>query len=162
MAAKNSSFSICRVQTMQSLALESFPIAYLVGGCLIGLSIALTWVFAGRQVDASDVIANLQAGRMRLWQVVFLVFMVIGGWAAAFLLPLTGLTSRATSQALSGGVALLLIGAFLVGVGMRLAAGIGMGPEVHGLARLAPRAIVALAIFACSAFLTLTVFGPSS
>jgi uncharacterized membrane protein YedE/YeeE len=117
------------------------PVAALVGGLIIGVAAALLWLVNGRVAGISGIAAGLFArdGEAR-WRLAFVAGLV-GGGALMHLV-------RPTAFGLPhGGTATLLVGGVLVGVGTRLANGCTSGHGLCGTSRLAPRSLVATAVF---------------
>src|SRR5688500_3132144 len=131
--------------------MEDFtPVSGLVGGLLIGLSVALLLVLNGRTGGISGIVGGLLAfGGQDL------------GWRAAFV---AGLVLGALAYALSAGTASLVdvrvslpvvvVGGLLVGFGTRLGSGCTSGHGLCGLARFSRRSVVATAVFFGVAILT--------
>jgi uncharacterized protein len=131
--------------------MENFtPVSGLVGGLLIGLSVALLLVLNGRTGGISGIVGGLLAfGGQDL------------GWRAAFV---AGLVLGALAYALSAGTASLVdvrvslpvvvVGGLLVGFGTRLGSGCTSGHGLCGLARFSRRSVVATAVFFGVAILT--------
>jgi uncharacterized protein len=131
--------------------MENFtPVSGLVGGLLIGLSVALLLVLNGRTGGISGIVGGLLAfGGPDL------------GWRAAFV---AGLVLGALAYALSAGTASLVdvrvslpvvvVGGLLVGFGTRLGSGCTSGHGLCGLARFSRRSVVATAVFFGVAILT--------
>jgi uncharacterized protein len=131
--------------------MENFtPVSGLVGGLLIGLSVALLLVLNGRTGGISGIVGGLLAfGGPDL------------GWRAAFV---AGLVLGALAYALSAGTASLVdvrvslpvvvVGGLLVGFGTRLGSGCTSGHGLCGLSRFSRRSVVATAVFFGVAILT--------
>jgi len=117
------------------------PVAALVGGILIGVAAALLWLVNGRIAGISGILAWLFArdGEAR-WRAAFLGGLVAGGFVMHLVRPTAfGLPH--------GGVVTLVVGGLCVGFGTRLAGGCTSGHGLCGTSRLAPRSLVATAVF---------------
>jgi uncharacterized membrane protein YedE/YeeE len=133
----------------------------LIGGVLIGLS--ATWLMAtlGRIAGISGIIAGLITTRPSgesAWRLAFLLGLVSG----PLLVMLVGLgnvegSPEAVIGAPAGGVAVMLLAGLLVGVGTGIGSGCTSGHGVCGLARLAPRSLVATLTFMLMAIATVYV-----
>lgn len=129
---------------------EFTPVSGLIGGLLIGLASVLMLLGDGRITGISGILAGLlpptrgDAG----WRAMFLGGLVLGaaGWPLVTGLPLP--------VELQVGWPLMLAAGFIVGFGTRLGSGCTSGHGVCGIGRLAPRSIVATAVFMASGFAT--------
>lgn len=118
------------------------------GGVLIGLAAALLLLLNGRIAGISGILGGLlqRAGRDKAWRLTF----VVGLLAAPFVWQLFASLPTATVS----GSPLLLVGAgLLVGFGSRLGSGCTSGHGVCGIARLAPRSLLATVTFMAAGFL---------
>lgn len=129
---------------------EFTPLSGLVGGLMIGLASALMLLGAGRIAGISGIFGGLltpvqgETG----WRAMFVVGMILGGvsWLV--------LTGEALPVDLQASWPVMLIAGFLVGFGTRLGSGCTSGHGVCGIGRLAPRSMVATAVFMGSAVIT--------
>ena len=145
------------------------PLPALFGGMLIGLASAVLWLGLGRIAGISGIFGQLlPPARTVLWRLVFLVALVAGAAAAAWLIPGLGVGGP-------GGVPAQLVGpppgwdisppiwitaaGLLIGFGTKLGNGCTSGHGVCGLARLSKRSMVAVAVFFSVAILTVTLTG---
>ncbi len=120
------------------------PGASLIGGALIGLSAVLLMLVRGRIMGATGILtgALLPAGYDDwIWRALLLMGMFCGPWVY---FAVTG-SLPAIDVPISGG--LLLLGGFLVGVGVTLGGGCTSGHGVCGIARLSHRSLAATATF---------------
>lgn len=120
------------------------PIASLAGGLLIGLSAVLLMLLRGRIMGATGVLAGalLPASRTDwTWRVLLLIGMLCGPW---IYLTFSGALPAIQVPVSTG---MLLIGGFLVGIGVTLGSGCTSGHGVCGMARLSPRSIAATLTF---------------
>ncbi len=123
----------------------------LLGGALIGLSVAVYLLFAGRIAGISGLIEGAfgRSGRAVL-NVIFLLALIGGAWIGAHLRP-SGVAVHVTDS-----IPLLVTGGLLVGFGTRLGSGCTSGHGVCGMSRLSPRSIAATLIFVGTAALVAT------
>lgn len=145
------------------------PIPALVGGALIGLASAVLWLGNGRIAGISGVFGQLlPPARTVLWRLVFLVSLVLGTLAAAWLLPGLGAggpggaPAELVSAPAGWGVPTplwLAVAGLLTGFGTKIGNGCTSGHGVCGIARLSTRSFVAVGIFFSVAILTVAVTG---
>jgi uncharacterized protein len=126
------------------------PYAALAGGVLIGLAAVLLLWLNGRIAGVSGVAAGLwfSVRGERLWRLLFLVGLVLGGGAWVLL------SGEPAPRRTGFPVAALVIAGLLVGYGTSLAGGCTSGHGVCGLARLSPRSLAATAVFLVVAIVT--------
>ena len=124
----------------------------LLGGALIGLAATLLLLLNGRIAGISGIMAGAIAvpGPERDWRTAFLVGLIFGPMVFA-------LFGGDLPHPVLPGMAVLVIGGFLVGFGTRLAGGCTSGHGVCGLARLSPRSLAATATFVATAMATVFV-----
>ncbi|WP_224815379.1 YeeE/YedE family protein [Hasllibacter sp. MH4015] len=130
------------------------PWASLAGGAMIGLAAVLLMLVAGRIMGATGILAGalLPASRADgLWRWVMIAGMVT---APALYLLLTGSWPEITVPV---STPMLLVGGFLVGVGVTFGGGCTSGHGVCGIARLSPRSIVATCVFMAACVATVYV-----
>lgn len=145
------------------------PIPALAGGALIGLASAVLWLGNGRIAGISGVFGQLlPPARTVLWRLVFLVSLVLGTLAAAWLLPGLGVggpggaPAELVSAPAGWGVPTplwLAVAGLLTGFGTKVGNGCTSGHGVCGIARLSTRSFVAVGIFFSVAILTVAVTG---
>lgn len=130
------------------------PLQSLGGGALIGLAAVLLMATMGRIMGATGILAGLlQPVNLPDWS-----------WRAAVLL---GMVSGPIAVRLATGdfpdiqvpisTPMLLVGGFIVGVGVTFGAGCTSGHGVCGMARLSPRSIVATLTFMFTTGITVFV-----
>ena len=140
------------------------PLAALIGGCLIGLAAMLLMAVNGRIMGVSGILAGLilperpskdkkhdDSGGAWRWQ--FVAGVVAGPllvWA------ITGAPIEMTPVA-SGWI--LPVAGFLVGFGAAFGSGCTSGHGICGLARLSPRALIAVCSFMATGVLTVFAVG---
>ncbi|MEQ1437768.1 YeeE/YedE family protein [Fontimonas sp. SYSU GA230001] len=131
------------------------PIPAALGGLIIGLSVLLLMLGAGRIAGVSGmlgcVLGRLPAGD-RSWRLYFLGGLVLGGVLySAFAGPVGPLLSGAQQLWPA------MLGAALVGFGTRMANGCTSGHGICGISRFSARSIVATLSFMASGFVTVFV-----
>ena len=136
----------------EALATEFTPLLSLAGGVLIGLSAVLLMAFHGRVAGMTGILAGLLPPVSSDWP-----------WRAAFL---AGAIAAPAIYLVAGGslpftvpvsLPALMIGGFIVGVGVTYGSGCTSGHGVCGMARLSPRSIVATGVFMVATFATVFV-----
>tara|TARA_B110000977_G_C11010197_1_gene467361 strand:+ start:888 stop:1322 length:435 start_codon:yes stop_codon:yes gene_type:complete len=130
------------------------PVQSLGGGALIGLAAVILMATMGRVMGATGILAGvLQPNGMSDWS-----------WRVAVLLGM--ITGPALMLLLTGGLPeiqvpvstlMLVIGGFLVGIGVTFGAGCTSGHGVCGMARLSPRSIAATITFMITTGITVYV-----
>lgn len=125
------------------------PLAGLLGGLLIGLSVVLLLLTLGRIAGISGIAAGAitQKGTERFWRLAFLVGIVL---SAVLYIVFAG-ALQVQTQMNSG---YLVVAGLLVGFGTRLGSGCTSGHGVAGLSRLSKRSIVATLTFMAAAIIT--------
>lgn len=123
------------------------PWQSLGGGALIGLAAVLLMLTLGRVMGATGILSGLfttSASSDRGWRLAVLLGMVSG--------PLTvfALTGQIPSVEVPVSMTMLLLGGFIVGLGVTFASGCTSGHGVCGMARLSRRSIAATVIFMMS------------
>ncbi len=126
------------------------PLSALLGGLLIGLSVALFLLGNGRIAGISGIVGGLlqrpRAGDLA-WRMAFVLGLI-----------LAPVVYRAFAQLpeirIDTGWGVLVLAGLLVGFGSRYGSGCTSGHGVCGLARLAPRSLVATSIFMGTGFAT--------
>jgi hypothetical protein len=125
------------------------PYNALAGGLLIGGASVLLLSLAGRVAGVSGIIWGAVFDKAsHLWRWLFLAGLMAGAALAhsVFHVPLPTASRLPTGMALAAGL--------LVGLGVKLGNGCTSGHGVCGVGRLAPRSIVASAVFFVFAVLT--------
>jgi len=124
--------------------MENFtPIASLLGGVLIGLAAIGMLFFTGRISGISGIYGGLLNAERddTAWRAWFIGGLMAGAVFMAFFHPDTLAITMDKSQ-----LAIIVAG-LLVGIGARLGSGCTSGHGVCGVGRLAPRSLVATAVF---------------
>ena len=120
------------------------PLTSLFGGALIGAAAVMLMASLGRIMGATGVLAGVlvPASRDELaWRLALLAGMVSGPvalWLASGSMPVVQVPVSPLS---------LLLGGFLVGLGVTFGGGCTSGHGVCGLARMSSRSIVATLVF---------------
>lgn len=129
------------------------PLAGLAGGLLIGLASVLLLLGIGRIAGISGIFGGLLPPKRAdfAWRLCFLAGLFGGGW----LWP--RVSGAALPLDLQAGWSTMLLAGFIVGFGTRLGGGCTSGHGISGIARLAPRSMVATAVFLTSAFITVFI-----
>lgn len=124
-------------------------IAGLAGGLMIGASAALLLLGNGRILGASGILGTLLAGEDPARERLAFVAALIAAPALAAL----AFGAPAFGQARE--LPLVVLAGLLVGIGTRMANGCTSGHGVVGMARFAPRSIVATLVYLGAGFVTL-------
>jgi len=130
------------------------PFQSLGGGALIGLAAVLLMATLGRVMGATGILAGLlQPASLPdwSWRAAVLAGMISG---PAIVLVLTG---QMPAVQVPVSTTMLVIGGFIVGIGVTFGAGCTSGHGVCGMARLSPRSIVATLNFMITTGLTVYV-----
>ncbi|RYH09582.1 YeeE/YedE family protein [Tropicimonas sp. IMCC6043] len=128
------------------------PLPALLGGGLIGLATTLLMASIGRIMGATGILsAAFFAEDDRAWRWFLLAGMISG--PAAYL-TLTGSWPEITVPV---STLSLVVGGFLVGIGVSYGSGCTSGHGVCGLARLSPRSLAAVLTFMATTAITVYV-----
>lgn len=134
--------------------MENFtPIASLIGGILIGLAAIGMLFFTGRISGISGIFGGLLTAERgdTAWRAWFVGGLMAGAIFMAFFQPESLAINMDKSQ-----LAVIVAG-LLVGVGARLGSGCTSGHGVCGVGRLAPRSLVATAVFMTTGAITVYI-----
>ncbi|MFK5978373.1 MAG: YeeE/YedE thiosulfate transporter family protein [Rhizobiaceae bacterium] len=130
------------------------PVQSLGGGALIGLSsVLLMWVF-GRVMGATGILVGFFSPASFSdwhWRASVLAGMIT---APLVILAMTG---KFPTVDVPVSTPMLLVGGFIVGIGVTFGAGCTSGHGVCGMARLSPRSIVATITFMATTALSVYV-----
>lgn len=130
------------------------PIQSLGGGALIGLAAVLLMATVGRIMGVSGILAGVvQPTNISDWS--WRAAVVLGMICGPFLLVLV--TGQMPVIEVPASTAMLLVGGFLVGIGVTFGGGCTSGHGVCGNARLSARSIVATATFMLATGITVFV-----
>jgi uncharacterized membrane protein YedE/YeeE len=145
------------------------PVTALIGGTLIGLGSAVLWLGIGRIAGISGIFGQLlPPARTAIWRAVFLVALVLGTLATAWLIPGLGVGGPGGEPAQLaappawfglGAPVWVAIAGLLIGVGTKVGSGCTSGHGVCGIARLSRRSFVAVGVFFGVAIVTVTLTG---
>ena len=130
------------------------PISALTGGLLIGLSVALFFIFNGRMVGISGIASNfLVSKNNRIENFLFLVGLILGP------LIYNLISGKEINISISSSLILLIIGGTLVGFGTRISGGCTSGHGISGISRFSLRSIIATITFMLVGILTVLITG---
>jgi uncharacterized protein len=130
------------------------PFQSLSGGVLIGLAAVLLMAIMGRVMGATGILAGVMSPSDRsdfAWRAAVVLGMVSGPaavWAMTGALPAVQVPVSTP---------MLLVGGFIVGIGVTYGSGCTSGHGVCGMARLSPRSIAATLTFMVTTFVTVFV-----
>lgn len=133
---------------------EFTPIASTLGGVLIGLAAVMLMAFQGRVFGATGILAGFLSPANSsdwAWRAALLAGMVSGPLAYAIL------TGHMPAIDVPVSKVALIVGGFIVGIGVTFGSGCTSGHGVCGLARLSPRSIVAVLSFMFSTGVTVYI-----
>lgn len=133
---------------------EFTPVVSLAGGALIGIASVLLMLVHGRIAGATGILTGvfLPANRADwTWRAAMIAGMVT---APGLVLALSG---QMPVISVPVSMSALLIGGFIVGIGVVLGSGCTSGHGVCGMARLSPRSIAATLTFMLSTFATVYI-----
>lgn len=126
---------------------EFTPLLSLIGGMLVGTSAAVMLAYNGRIAGISGILGGLLAPDDRDWRALFVVGLLLGGFALRVFYP-------DAMPGSSGSLALMIGAGLLVGFGTRMGGGCTSGHGVCGMARLSTRSLVATPVFMLAAATT--------
>jgi len=130
------------------------PFQSLAGGVLIGLAAVMLMGTMGRVMGATGILAGiLQPSNLSdwSWRVAVLLGMVSGPVAVL------AITGQFPAVQVPVSTPMLVIGGFIVGIGVTFGAGCTSGHGVCGMARLSPRSIAATLTFMLTTGITVYV-----
>ena len=128
------------------------PVSAFLGGTLIGLAVALFFVFNGRLIGVSGIASNfLTYKNNRFDNFLFIVGLIIGPILYKFF------TSQEINISISNSFFLLSVAGLLVGVGTRIGGGCTSGHGISGMGRYSLRSIIATITFMIVGILTVMV-----
>ena len=130
------------------------PTSALIGGLLIGLSVALFFILNGRMIGISGIASNfLVSKNNRIENFLFLVGLILGP------LIYNLISGKEINISISSSLILLIIGGTLVGFGTRISGGCTSGHGISGISRFSLRSIIATITFMIVGILTVLVTG---
>jgi uncharacterized membrane protein YedE/YeeE len=127
------------------------PFQSLGGGALIGIAAVLLMATMGRVMGATGILAGvLQPENLSdwSWRTAVLVGMISGPIAVMLF------TGEFPAVQVPASTTMLIVGGFIVGIGVTFGAGCTSGHGVCGMARLSPRSIVATITFMLTTAIT--------
>ena len=130
------------------------PISAIIGGLLIGLSVALFFILNGRMIGISGIASNfLVSKNNRIENFLFLVGLILGP------LIYNLISGKEINISISSSLILLIIGGTLVGFGTRISGGCTSGHGISGISRFSLRSIIATITFMLVGILTVLITG---
>tara|TARA_B100000787_G_scaffold141942_1_gene111150 strand:+ start:62 stop:481 length:420 start_codon:yes stop_codon:yes gene_type:complete len=125
------------------------PIPAFLGGSLIGLAVAIFFIFNGRLIGISGIASNFLTSKdNRFDNFLFLVGLIIGPIVYKIF------TQQEINISISNSLYLLAVAGLLVGAGTRIGEGCTSGHGISGISRFSLRSIVATATFVIVGILT--------
>jgi len=130
------------------------PISALLGGLLIGFSVALFFILNGRMIGISGIASNFLVSKdRRVDNFLFLFGLILGP------LIYNLITNKEINISISSSLILLIIAGILVGFGTRLSNGCTSGHGISGISRFSIRSIIATMTFMLVGILTVFIKG---
>ncbi|WP_297769153.1 YeeE/YedE family protein [uncultured Roseovarius sp.] len=130
------------------------PVQSLVGGVLIGLSAVLLMFLQGRIMGATGILSGLLTANTsgdKGWRAAMVLGMIAGP------ILVFALTGQMPAVDVPVSWPMILIGGFIVGIGVTFGSGCTSGHGVCGMARLSRRSISATITFMIACFITVFV-----
>ena len=124
------------------------PWMSLLGGVMVGASAVILMLFTGKTAGISGILNGAVENTDRVWRIVFLIAMALGGVFAVYAL------GGHVSTEYSGSLGLVVVAGLLVGVGTRIGNGCTSGHGICGMGRFSVRSVVATCTFMATAMLT--------
>ncbi|OUS09201.1 hypothetical protein A9Q90_03925 [Gammaproteobacteria bacterium 54_18_T64] len=120
----------------------------LIGGGLVGLAAVLMMGLNGRIAGVSGILSSAITDTScdRLWRILFILGIAIGGAIPALL------SDSFIPPVPDSGTVLVIIGGLAVGIGTGLGSGCTSGHGICGISRLSPRSMVATCTFMAAGF----------
>jgi len=121
----------------------------LIGGGLVGLAAVMMMGLKGRIAGVSGILSGAfsDSGDERLWRILFIVGIAIGGAIPALL------SDNFVPPVPDTSTLLVIIGGLAVGLGTALGSGCTSGHGICGISRLSPRSMVATGTFMAAGFI---------
>ena len=130
------------------------PVSALIGGLLIGLSVALFFILNGRMIGISGIASNfLVSKNNRIENFLFLVGLILGPLIYNLIL------GKEINISISSSLILLITAGAMVGFGTRLSSGCTSGHGISGISRFSLRSIIATITFMIVGILTVLITG---
>jgi len=128
------------------------PVSATLGGIIIGLAVAVFFLFNGRLVGISGIAANaLTEKNNRFDNLFFLLGLVIGPILYSLF------TNNEIKITISNSFILLIIAGLVVGIGTRISGGCTSGHGISGIGRFSLRSIVATITFMIVGIVTVLI-----
>ncbi len=129
------------------------PWMSLIGGILVGFSALILMLFTGKTAGISGIINGVITRQQgdKVWRVLFLVAMAVGGIIASRLL------GGYIPPQYDASLPVIIISALLVGAGTRIGNGCTSGHGICGMGRLSVRSIIATVVFMTTAIMTVFI-----
>tara|TARA_B100001996_G_scaffold377922_1_gene361279 strand:+ start:1098 stop:1517 length:420 start_codon:yes stop_codon:yes gene_type:complete len=128
------------------------PVSATLGGMVIGLAVAIFFLFNGRLVGISGIAANaLTEKNNKLDNILFLLGLVIGPIFYRLFIK------NEISITISNSFSLLILAGLLVGIGTRVSGGCTSGHGISGIGRFSLRSIVATITFMIVGIITVFI-----
>jgi uncharacterized membrane protein YedE/YeeE len=124
------------------------PWMSLLGGIIVGVSAITLMLFTGKTAGISGILNGAVESADRVWRIVFLIAMVLGGLFAVYVL------GGHVPDQYSGDLILVIVAGLLVGVGTRIGNGCTSGHGICGIGRFSIRSVVATCTFMATAMFT--------
>ncbi|WP_423251918.1 YeeE/YedE family protein [Vibrio alginolyticus] len=131
-----------------AVAMFEVPWMSLLGGIIVGVSAITLMLFTGKTAGISGILNGAVESADRVWRIVFLIAMVLGGVFAVYVL------GGHVPDQYSGSLILVIAAGLLVGVGTRIGNGCTSGHGICGIGRFSIRSVVATCTFMATAMLT--------
>ncbi|EPH5595615.1 MULTISPECIES: YeeE/YedE family protein [Vibrio] len=131
-----------------AVAMFEVPWMSLLGGIIVGVSAITLMLFTGKTAGISGILNGAVESADRVWRIVFLIAMVLGGLFAVYVL------GGHVPDQYSGSLILVIVAGLLVGVGTRIGNGCTSGHGICGIGRFSIRSVVATCTFMATAMLT--------
>ena len=130
------------------------PVTALIGGLLIGLSVALFFILNGRMIGISGIASNFLISKdNRIDNFLFLVGLILGP------LIYNLISGKEINISISDSLILLIAAGAMVGFGTRLSSGCTSGHGISGISRFSLRSIIATITFMLVGILTVLITG---
>ena len=130
--------------------MENFtPIASLLGGMLIGLSVSVMLLFNGKIAGISGIVGGIlsPAQNDTKWRLLFLGGLLVGGLIVSFFSSNLFAGGDVFAIEIERSWPALILAGLLVGFGSRFGSGCTSGHGVCGISRFSPRSLVATITF---------------
>ncbi|MET2949612.1 YeeE/YedE thiosulfate transporter family protein [Vibrio owensii] len=124
------------------------PWMSLLGGVMVGASAVILMLFTGKTAGISGILNGAVENTDRVWRIVFLIAMALGGVFAVYAL------GGHVPTEYRGSLGLVVVAGLLVGVGTRIGNGCTSGHGICGMGRFSVRSVVATCTFMATAMLT--------